>query len=168
MRASSAALHDIHGRVLDAGSGTGGFLADLFPSRRRPDLIPFAVEWDAAAWLTADTWSNPASATTRGSVNQLPFADGSFDAVVSADVLCDAAVDPGARALLELKRVLRPGGRLVVNMPAYPNGCCRRMTIGFTTSAASPRVQQRGNCCDKAGFSSIKVNLPPEMDCCCH
>ena len=54
----------------------------------------------------------------RASVDSLPFATGCFDAAVSADVLCHAAVHP-SRALGELARVLRPGGKLIVNMPAY-------------------------------------------------
>jgi SAM-dependent methyltransferase len=58
------------------------------------------------------------AAVARGSVNALPFRDGGFDAAVTADVLCHEAVEPAA-ALAELKRVLRPGGRIVVNMPAY-------------------------------------------------
>ena len=45
-------------------------------------------------------------------------ADASFAAVVSADVLCHAAVDPQA-ALAELRRVLTPGGLLILNMPSY-------------------------------------------------
>ena len=107
-------LRDIRGRVLDAGCGTGGLLAAL--RTRRPDLIGFGVEWDDRAAARAREKS--AAAVARGSVNALPFADNSFDAAVSADVLCHAAVDPAA-ALSELRRVLRPGGRLIVNMPAY-------------------------------------------------
>ena len=57
-------------------------------------------------------------ADRRGSVNVLPFADASFDAAIAADLLCHGAVDP-LQALAELRRVLRPGGRLIVNMPAY-------------------------------------------------
>jgi SAM-dependent methyltransferase len=102
------------GRVLDAGCGTGGLLALL--RLRRPDLAGFGVEWDATA--ASRTRDKSGAAVVRGSVNALPFADDSFDAAVSADVLCHAAVDPAA-ALGELKRVLRPGGRLIVNMPAY-------------------------------------------------
>jgi SAM-dependent methyltransferase len=83
---------------------------------RRPDLARFGVEWDATAASRArnksDAW------IARGSVNALPFADNSFEAVVSADVLCHAGVDPQV-ALGEFKRVLRPGGLLVMNMPAY-------------------------------------------------
>jgi SAM-dependent methyltransferase len=107
-------LKDTTGRVLDAGCGTGGFLAIL--KAQRPDLIRFGVEWSATAAPRAHTKSGTPIA--RGTVNALPFADNTFDAAVSADVLCHAAVDPAA-ALAELRRVLRPGGRFVLNMPAY-------------------------------------------------
>jgi SAM-dependent methyltransferase len=107
-------LDDRSGPVLDAGCGTGGFLAAL--KCQRPDLALFGLEWDATATARARVKSGAALA--RGTMNALPFADDSFDAAVSADVLCHAAVDP-AKALTELKRVLRPGGRLVLNMPAY-------------------------------------------------
>ena len=74
------------------------------------------VEWDAAAVRRAGQKSG--AAVARGSVNALPFGDGRFDVAVLADVLCHAAVEP-AVALAEVRRVLRPGGRVVVNMPAY-------------------------------------------------
>ncbi len=107
-------LTGIGGRILDAGCGTGGFLSVL--KARRPDLIACGIEWDSQAAARARAKS--AACITRGSVNALPFAANSFDAVVNADVLCHAAVDP-AQALAEFQRVLKPGGRLVVNMPAY-------------------------------------------------
>lgn len=109
------ALKGASGRVLDAGCGTGGLLARL--QRAMPYLDLVGVEWAAAASHRAAAKSG--ASVARGSVNALPFADASFDAAVTADVLCHAAVDP-ARALAELHRVLRPGGRLVVNMPAFP------------------------------------------------
>jgi SAM-dependent methyltransferase len=109
-----AALSDVTGRVLDAGCGTGGFLAVL--GRAAPALQLVGLEWSplGAARAAAKTRAPIA----RGSVNALPFADASFDAAVSADVLCHAAVDPVA-ALAELRRVLRPGGLLELNMPAF-------------------------------------------------
>jgi SAM-dependent methyltransferase len=58
------------------------------------------------------------AAIASGSINALPFADACFDAAVSADVLCHAVVDPET-ALAELQRVLRPGGHLILNLPAY-------------------------------------------------
>lgn len=109
-----AALAGVHGRVLDAGCGTGGFLAMLRGGR--PDLERFGLEYfPEAARRAAGKADGPVAC---GSVNALPFADRSFDAAISADVLCHEAVHP-ALALAELMRVLRPGGLLVVNMPAY-------------------------------------------------
>jgi SAM-dependent methyltransferase len=108
------ALAPVRGPVLDAGCGTGGFLARL--QQARPDVAGYGVEWNPSAAVRARAKSG--AAVTRGSVNALPFQAGAFDAVVTADVLCHEAVEP-ATALAELKRVLRPGGRAVVNMPAY-------------------------------------------------
>ena len=107
-------LNGVKGRVLDAGCGTGGFLVQV--RVHRPDLHPIGLEWSEDAAVRAHDKSRAPIA--RGSVNALPFADGSFDAAVSADVLCHGAVDP-TRALKELQRVLKPRGRLILNMPAY-------------------------------------------------
>ena len=108
------ALAGVQGRVLDAGCGTGGLLAAL--RQTHPALHLVGLEWsDTAARRAAE---KSGAAIARGSVNAMPFPAAAFDAAVTADVLCHAAVDPDA-ALAELHRVLRPGGRLVVNMPAY-------------------------------------------------
>jgi ubiquinone/menaquinone biosynthesis C-methylase UbiE len=48
----------------------------------------------------------------EGDAHQLPFADSSFDAVVCTYSLCNIP-DP-ARAVSEMKRVLRPSGRLIL------------------------------------------------------
>jgi SAM-dependent methyltransferase len=144
------ALTGIRGRVLDAGCGTGGFLAVL--GREHPDTTRFGLEWNAAA--AARARSKSGAAVARGSVNALPFADACFDAAVSADVLCHAAVDPAA-ALAELKRVLRPGGRLVVNMPAYRwlfSAHDRRVQNVRRLSAPATAVMLR-----QAGFTRIQA-----------
>ena len=109
-----AELADVHGDVLDAGCGTGGLLARL--RLTRPDLRLIGLDWAEPACRRAGVKSGVQ--IVRGSGNALPFVDACFDAVIAADLLCHQAVDPG-RALSELNRVLRPGGRLVVNMPAY-------------------------------------------------
>jgi SAM-dependent methyltransferase len=108
------ALGIVDGRVLDAGCGTGGLLAML--RARRPRLDLFGLEWFAFAAARAAAKSTATIA--RGSVNAMPFADATFDAAIAADVVCHAVVDSD-HALGELRRVLRPGGRLVINMPAY-------------------------------------------------
>jgi SAM-dependent methyltransferase len=52
-----------------------------------------------------------------GSALALPFADRTFDVVSAFDVL--EHCDPESVALAELVRVLRPGGRLLMSVPAY-------------------------------------------------
>lgn len=100
--------------VLDAGCGTGGMLkriGERFPGARLHGL-DYAEEACAAA-------RRKTSAEVRcGSVEQLPWADGSFDAVLSLDVLSSDSLDP-RRAIGEFRRVLRPGGLLLLNLPAY-------------------------------------------------
>ncbi|MFL5251395.1 MAG: class I SAM-dependent methyltransferase [Rhodopila sp.] len=145
-----ASLADVQGRVLDAGCGTGGFLAKL--RVLRPDLDLHGIEWNPQAAARARRKSG--AAVVRGSVNALPFADDSFNAVVAADVLCHEAVDPDA-ALGEMLRVLRPGGRLLVNMPAYQwllsahdrrVRNARRLTAGATAALVR-----------RAGFTGVRA-----------
>jgi SAM-dependent methyltransferase len=109
-----ACLAPVRGMVLDAGCGTGGFLAAL--GRVRPDLARHGLEFEPNAAQRAAGKSG--AEVLCGDVNAMPYPDAMFDAVVSADVLCHAAVHP-PRALAEMARVLRPGGLLVINMPAY-------------------------------------------------
>ncbi len=102
------------GPLLDAGCGTGGLLrrlADALPAREAVglDFMPSAARRAAA---------KSGRAVAAGDANRLPFPDASFGAVVSIDVLCHVAVEP-ARALGEMRRVLQPGGTLVLNLPAY-------------------------------------------------
>jgi SAM-dependent methyltransferase len=144
------ALAGLSGPLLDAGCGTGGLLARL---RARPALHRFGLEYDPAAAARAATKSGAAVAC--GSINALPFADASFAAVVSADVLCHAAAEPPV-ALAELMRVLRPGGRLVLNMPAYQwllSGHDRRVHNTRRVTARSLR-----DWLDTAGFACIRMH----------
>ncbi|MBN8871341.1 MAG: class I SAM-dependent methyltransferase [Rhodospirillales bacterium] len=144
------ALADVAGPVLDAGCGTGGLLAAL---RRQDPARPLVgLEWAAAAAARARAKSG--AQVVRGSVNALPFADASFAAAVSADVLCHAAVEP-ADALGELRRVLRPGGRLVLNMPAY-----RWLHSAHDVRVHNARRQTAGETramLEKAGFRARRV-----------
>jgi SAM-dependent methyltransferase len=102
------------GPLLDAGCGTGGLLARL--REARPGQPAIGLDYNPAAARRATAKSGCPVAT--GSVNGLPFADARFASVVSLDVLGHRAVAPAA-ALVELTRVLAPGGLLVLNLPAF-------------------------------------------------
>lgn len=100
--------------VLDAGCGTGGLLRRL-----EPLLAPRAhVGVDIASIALQRARHKTRAALAAASVAALPFADATFGALVSVDVLCHRAVVPEV-ALGEFRRVLAPGGILVLNLPAH-------------------------------------------------
>jgi SAM-dependent methyltransferase len=102
--------------VLDAGCGTGGLIRRL--SAKQPQWGWAGVDLSSIALELARRRSGPEVDLREASVTALPWGDGRFDAVVSADVLYH--VDDDAAALREFFRVLRPGGIVVLNLPAYP------------------------------------------------
>lgn len=98
------------GRVLEIGAGTGLNL------RHYPDAIDDLVlaepsEPMARRLKTRVSKLSRSAHIEAAPAETLPFDDGSFDTVVSTLVLCTVA-DPH-RALAEVRRVLRPGGRLL-------------------------------------------------------
>ncbi|MFJ2824013.1 methyltransferase domain-containing protein [Streptomyces toxytricini] len=134
-------------RVLDAGCGSGAFLpliAELVGPEGGVSAVDLAAE--NAARAAARMRKHPAGARVevrQGSILDLPYADGAFDAVWCANTtqyLDDAEL---ARALSELRRVTRPGGLVAVKdvdgtlstvRPADPF----LITDLFRRSAASP------------------------------
>lgn len=101
-------------RLLDAGCGTGGFLRILASARFGGRLFGLDA-WQPACMMAATRGRHP---VVRGEVDRLPFRDGEIDCLVSADVLCHQSVDP-LLALREARRCLKPGGVIVLNLPAY-------------------------------------------------
>ena len=103
-----------HFALLDAGCGTGGMLDVLrqkFPAANLTgvDQSTHALELTAARQTGAKLIS--------ASVHDLPFPGDSFDFVVSLDVLVSKGLDDSL-AVHEAYRVLRPGGRLILNVAA--------------------------------------------------
>jgi SAM-dependent methyltransferase len=102
------------GPILDAGCGTGGLLAFLKPHAGGRELLGVEINPQAAARAIEKSGAE----VSVGSINALPLIDSSVSIVLSADVLCHARVDPPV-ALAEIARVLRPGGEVILNLPAY-------------------------------------------------
>lgn len=90
--------------VLDVGCGTGQYYQ--YFAKHLPDVTYYGVDYSAGMLKEHD-----AQALTRGLMQHLPFADGSFDVVMANHVLY-LAPDVDA-AIAELKRVLKPNGLLI-------------------------------------------------------
>jgi ubiquinone/menaquinone biosynthesis C-methylase UbiE len=101
--------------LLDAGCGTGGMLAVV---RERFPLANLAGvdQSDHALEITAGRQTG--AKLVAATVHELPFPSDSFDVVLSLDVLSHAGVDD-ALAVREMQRVLRPAGRLILNLAAF-------------------------------------------------
>lgn len=96
--------------ILDAGCGTGGTLAHL---RGQGELWGCDVAAEALEACRARGFENLA----QSSVESLDFPDDRFDVVVSCDVI--EHIEAHERAMGEMARVLRPGGILVLTVPAH-------------------------------------------------
>jgi SAM-dependent methyltransferase len=100
-------------RILDAGCGTGQNLSNI-NREISPNTFGFDISSEAAKF-----WKNRnLERTCIASINQIPFADESFDAVVSVDVLECCEVDDN-KAYAELWRVTKPQGHIILVAPAY-------------------------------------------------
>jgi SAM-dependent methyltransferase len=96
--------------ILDGGCGTGVNLAHLGTRGR-------AVGVDLSEHAVAFCRSRGVS-VARASLLALPFQDAAFDVVTSFDVLYHRWITDDAAAVRELARVLKPGGLLLVRVPA--------------------------------------------------
>jgi SAM-dependent methyltransferase len=150
-------LAEARGAVLEIGAGTGLNLrhyragleelvlvepgepmADHIDLSRAPDGVPTRL--------------------VRAPAEQLPFADGSFDTVVSTLVLCTVS-DP-ARALSEVTRVLRPGGRLLFCEHVGAESGWRR---GLQRRSARPWAAFADGCrCDRPTLATIESQMQVE------
>jgi len=120
-RAASVALALRPGQsVLDVGCGTGVDLLDL-AAQVLPGGAVFGLDPSVRALRVARGRVAGSVELVLGAVEQLPFGDGVLDAC-RADRTLQHVGEP-ERALHELRRVLRPGGRVVIlEMLSYLRG----------------------------------------------
>jgi len=99
-------------RILDAGCGTGRLL-EMFLAcgdARGVDIADEAIRFCRMRDIPADR-------ALVASLLELPFPDRYFDLAFSLDVICNIEAD--VASMTEICRTLKPGGRLIAQLPAY-------------------------------------------------
>ena len=103
-------VSDTQVRVLDAGCGTGGTMKQLGGAGEVHGCDYSPVALSLCRMRGFDRLAS-------GDVAALPYADQSFRAVISCDVLEHLPDDRAG--LREMARVLQPGGVLIITVPAH-------------------------------------------------
>lgn len=146
--------------VLEVGCGTGeiamrakvrsgprGVVAGIDPS---PEMIAVARQKAAQANLDIDY--------RVASVEALPFADATFDTVLSSLMMHHLPEDLKPRALAEIRRVLKPGGRLLIVDFKEPASRLGRLQPVWLVHRRLPSdVRQLPELLEAAGFAAVQA-----------
>jgi ubiquinone/menaquinone biosynthesis C-methylase UbiE len=141
------------GDVLEVAVGTGLNLA-LYPAEARLTGVDLSPEMLAQARSRSAAIGRPIE-LKEADVAALPFGDDSFDTVVSTLAMC---VVPDDRAgILEMRRVLRPGGRLLlldhIGSSWWPIWAGQRLIEIYTIPHAGEHMTRRPRpIVERAGF----------------
>ena len=135
--------------ILDAGCGTGLLMKKL---------SNFGEIWgiDTSSEALKLAKKNNITKIKKASVEKIPFKDNRFDAIVSIDVLYHREVKNDLAALIEFKRVLKPGGILIIKNPAH-NWLRGSHDIIIHTKRRYNRTEFK-NKLDRAGLQIIKLS----------
>lgn len=99
-------------RLLEVGCGRGFYVNTI--GRLFPKLKIWGVDLNNDYLKKADKLDGKVK-LIRADVSKLPFEDNYFDKVIASEIL--EHVEDDSKALREIFRVLRPGGRLIVTVP---------------------------------------------------
>jgi SAM-dependent methyltransferase len=129
---------DANTDVLEVGSGSGGPAVYLAAKRgcriTGVDINEHGVR-NATSLASSNGLADRARFETVDANKSLPFADASFDVIVSNDAMCHIA--DRASALRDWHRILRPGGRacftdaMIITGPVSHHELATRSSIGF-------------------------------------
>lgn len=151
-----ATLDNPNPRILDVGCGTGANLKMLarFGHAEGVDISPQAVEFCRERGLDS---------VKLGAVEELPYDNDSFDLVTALDVV--EHLDDDVAGLREMRRVLRPDGRILLFVPAFMylwgvqddvSNHRRRYTLPTLLSA----VEAAGFSVEWSSYANISFFLP--------
>ena len=153
-------------RLLDIGCGFGRHSYEAL--RRGADVVssdfslPELVEVDGtvAAMETGNELPTGVSSTTcNGDVTQLPFPDGTFDRIIASEVL--EHIEDDVAALVELVRVLRPGGTFAATVPAtLPEQICWKITDEYhapKVEGGHVRIYRRGELARRMESAGLEI-----------
>ncbi|REE98869.1 methyltransferase family protein [Thermomonospora umbrina] len=122
------------------GCGAGRHAFELY--RRGAHVVAFDLDQDeldgvekmfGAMRLEGEPPEGATARTVQGDARHLPFPDDSFDKIIASEVLEHIGDDLAAMA--ELKRVLKPGGRLAVTVPSWlPERVCWALSEDYHTA----------------------------------
>jgi ubiquinone/menaquinone biosynthesis C-methylase UbiE len=114
-RVADEALMSTPATILDIGCGTGTLLVEL--ARRNPDARVAGLDGDPDILQRAAGKARAAAVEVEllnGMADSIPLENSSVDSVTSTLVFHHLSPDAKARTLAEIRRVLRPDGRLVI------------------------------------------------------
>jgi ubiquinone/menaquinone biosynthesis C-methylase UbiE len=155
-------------RLLDVGAGTGRFLEQA--ARALPgselhglELSPYYARFAAARWARRP--ERAALQMTVGNAEALPFADQTFDVVTSIFLFHELPRRVRRQVLGEMRRVLRPGGLLVVEDAAQPADSPELAPVlqKFSRDLHEPffrdyQQDDLGRLCEECGLSVLDVS----------
>jgi SAM-dependent methyltransferase len=142
--------------ILDVGCGTGANLEMLskFGEAEGVDVSTAALEFCRARGLAS---------VQQGEAEKLPYEDGSFDLVTALDVV--EHLDDDTAGLREMWRVLRPGGRALLFVPAFMflwgvQDDVSNHRRRYTLSGLQQVVREAGFEIEHATYANITFFLP--------
>jgi len=152
---SSLITHNSGLRILDVGCGTGANLEMLakYGDAEGVDVSDEALTFCKQKGLEVH----------KGLAEELPFEDGSFDVVTGLDVI--EHLDDDIAGLEEMYRVLRPGGRALIFVPAFMwlwgvQDDISHHRIRYTRKQIVDRLEKAGFTVERATYANITFFAP--------
>ena len=151
-----ATLNNGRPRILDVGCGTGANLKMLakYGEAEGVDISPQAVEFCGERGLDC---------VKLGAIEQLPYADASFDLVTALDVI--EHLDDDRVGLREIRRVLRRDGRVLLFVPAFMflwgvQDDVSHHRRRYTADEIAERIREAGLTVERITYANLMFFLP--------